>query len=503
MTTQTTATTTTTKGGAKKNTTMDDGIRKPRGPKGKWGFVIDLRAQPAQRCRNPKCSYLAANERSAGFRHWTNGYRLDACPHCGGPLRETQERRLCQHGGYATKGEAVMARDIERAKYHRGGVQAPLRMTVAQYLGEVWLPIVRADDLKTTTRESYEEHVSRHLIGPASRPFPLGTTQLRDLTTKAVKEHYAMLAEGYVDWAPKRDPKTRRKVLGADGKPVMELRHMPGLGGASIRRIHATLHRALNIAIERRLLETNPAMGAARKLPALAKAKGVRRIEFWNPNELQRFLDFVEAYDGERGMYYSLWFVLSHTGIRRGEVAGLRWEDFDAAAGTLRIQRNRVPLKNGTVEETTPKTKGSIRTLELDPETVEVLDKRQRTAQMRAHLAAGPQWTETGYIFNDATGAPLHPNSITWQFRFARELANRLARTETPPAIELSPLAVHGLRHTFATIGLQAGMPITVVSKYLGHSSVTMTLNVYSHVMRGAQQELANTVADVIRRGAF
>jgi len=62
---------------------------------------------------------------------------------------------------------------------------------------------------------------------------------------------------------------------------------------------------------------------------------------------------------------------------------------------------------------------------------------------------------------------------------------------------------VHGLRHTFATIGLQAGMPVTVVSKYLGHASVTMTLNVYSHVMRGAQQELADTVANVIRNGAF
>ena len=396
------------------------------------------------------------------------------------------------------------ARDIERAKYHRGAAQAPLRMTVAQYLREVWLPIVRVDDLKTTTRESYEEHVSRHLIGPPSRPFPLGTTQLRELTTRVVKEHYAMLAEGYVDWAPKRDSKTRRKILQPTGEPVMEIRHLPGLGAASIRRVHATLHRALNVAIERRLLETNPAMGAARKLPAKAKAKAARRLEFWNPNELQRFLGFVETSADERSMYYPLWFVLSHTGIRRGEVAALRWEDFDAEAGELCIRRNRVPLKNGTVEETTPKTKGSVRTLELDPESVEVLDRRQRKAQMRAHLAAGPLWRETGYIFTDATGAPLHPNTITWQFRFARELANRDAGdTATPPTLELSPLAVHGLRHTFATIALQAGVPVTVVSKYLGHSSVTMTLNVYSHVMRGAQQELANTVADVIRRGAF
>ena len=94
MSEQTPATATRTRGGVRKNTTMDDGIRKPRGPKGKWGFVIDLKTQPAQRCRNPECPYLAANSRSAGFRHWTNGYRLDSCPHCGEGLLDTHERRL-------------------------------------------------------------------------------------------------------------------------------------------------------------------------------------------------------------------------------------------------------------------------------------------------------------------------------------------------------------------------------------------------------------------------
>jgi len=313
-----------------------------------------------------------------------------------------------------------------------------------------------------------------------------------------------MLADGYEDWSAKRDPETRCKILGQDGEPEMEIRQRPGLGAASIRRIHATLHRALNIAIERRLIESNPAMGAARKLPKKAKAKATHRLQFWNPNELQRFLGFVDNLDGERSEFYALWFLMSHTGIRRGEAAGLRWEDFDTDAATLHIRRNRVPLKRGIVEETTPKTKGSVRKLDLDPDTAEVLDRRQRKAQARAHLLAGPKWRDTGYMFTDSVGEPLHPNAITWQFRSARSLANKDADDPTTPkALKLSPLAVHGLRHTFATIALQAGMPVTVVSKYLGHASVTMTLNVYSHVMRGAQQELANAVADVIRKGAF
>jgi site-specific recombinase XerD len=85
----------------------------------------------------------------------------------------------------------------------------------------------------------------------------------------------------------------------------------------------------------------------------------------------------------------------------------------------------------------------------------------------------------------------------------ARESANQgVVREVTPTAIELSPLTVHGMRHAFATIALQPGIPVTVVSKYLGHWSVTTTLNTYSHVLRGAQRDLADTVADAIRRGA-
>lgn len=162
-----------------------------------------------------------------------------------------------------------------------------------------------------------------------------------------------------------------------------------------------------------------------------------------------------------------------------------------------------MPLKNATVEETKPKTKGSKRTLELDAETVQVLDKRHRAAQAKAHLLAGPYWSETGYLFTDEYGQPLHPSAITWESRVAREMANQDAANEaTPKAVELSPLTVHGMRHTFATIALQSGIPVAVVSKYLGHSSVTTTLNTYSHVLRGAQRDLANTVADAIRRGA-
>ena len=461
----------------KQSTGMKGGVRRPRGPRGTWSYVIDIGLQDAQRCND------------CGRRQWVGASQLDGCPRCSGSMRGTKERRVVEQSGFKTEKAAKTARAAAITKQSKGNYRAPERLSLADYLRDVWLPHMRAEDLKTTTREGYERHVADHLIGPAKKPFDLALLPLADVTFEAIRDHYAMLAAGYP---------AERKRKGAGTQIVQR----QGLSTSSIRRIHATIHRALNVAVQKRLLEVNPAAGAGRKLPA-APSRRSSALQYWEPNELQRFLGFVDGMDDDRSDFYPLWFLLSHTGIRRGEAAALLWEDFDAKSGLLWIRRNRVALKNATVEVTTPKTKGSKRTLELDAETVQVLDRRHRAAQAKAHLLAGPYWSETGYLFTDKYGQPLHPNAITWEFRIARELANQDAANEaTPKAVELSPLTVHGMRHTFATIALQSGIPVTVVSKYLGHSSVTTTLNTYSHVLRGAQRDLANTVANAIRRGA-
>ena len=103
---------------------------------------------------------------------------LDACPHCGAALVRTNERRLMEQRGFRTYAEAVVARDTERTRYHRGAAQAPLRMTLAQFLGKVWLPIVHESEIKTTTRESYDEHVHLHRARRQAVPAgPLRTRQ--------------------------------------------------------------------------------------------------------------------------------------------------------------------------------------------------------------------------------------------------------------------------------------------------------------------------------------
>ena len=467
---------------------MKGGVRRPRAPGQSWTYIVDMGLQPAQRCE------------VCGRRQWVGARRLEVCPRktphggvCGGGLRETTERRIIEKGGFETEQAAKFARADAISSLGRGDYRPPDRMTLATYLRDVWLPETEADGLKSTTKEGYARHVADHLIGPSSKPFPLGTMQLTRVTLKAIRAHYGALAEGYT-------AEVERK---SGEREIVERK---GLSSTSIRRVHATLHRALNVAVERRLIDRNPARGAARKLPGAPATR--EDVHFWQPAELQRFLRFVHDLDDDGAVYFPLWHLLANTGMRRGEALGLRWEDVDGAC--LTVRRNRVPLKGGVVEETTTKTKRQ-RAIDLDPETVEVLKRQRKVAQPAARLMAGPAWQDTGYVFTDTKGLPLDPGVVSWQFRLAVKMANAASREAQVAAgiapedttDVLSPLSVHGLRHTHATIALQAGIPVTVVSKRLGHASVTMTLNVYSHALKGAQADLAATFAAVVSRGSF
>lgn len=449
------------------------GVRRPRTPGESWSYVIDLGLQDAQRCNG------------CGKRQWVGARRLEACPACGGPLRATTERRTVEKSGFETDRDAQFARAEAVVALGRGDYRPPQRLTLAAYLRDVWLPEVRADGLKTTTQQSYERIVIDQFIGPSSKPHTLGTMQLSKVTLSAIRRHYEMLAEGY-----SADVTRKNKTVVVERK---------GLSTSSIRRAHAVLHRSLEVAVTKyRLLDRNPAHGAARKLPG-REAESERLVHFWEPAELRRFLAFTRDHDS-CAAFEPLWYLIAHTGVRRGEALGLKWEDLDGA--TLTVRRARVPLKGRQVEETSTKTKRQ-RTIDLDKGTVTVL-KRQAKAQKVGRLKAGPSWDEGGYVFTDEHGAPLDPWAVSWQFRVAVQLANEDAENPaTPKATKLTPLSVHGLRHTHASIALQAGIPVTVVAKRLGHASTTMTLNVYSHVLKGAQADLADTFASVVRKGAF
>jgi integrase len=161
--------------------------------------------------------------------------------------------------------------------------------------------------------------------------------------------------------------------------------------------------------------------------------------------------------------------------MRRGELLALRWADVDWDARRITVRHSRVPVNGGDVIETSTKT-NRVRVVDLDEETL---------ATLRAVRRGRPVVSiddRSAFVFTDAAGEPLNPNSVSYLFRIAVQRAR------------LRLISFHGLRHTHATALLDAKVPLHVVSRRLGHANPTITLNVYSHVMPGAQAEAVAAV---------
>ena len=227
-----------------------------------------------------------------------------------------------------------------------------------------------------------------------------------------------------------------------------------------------------------------PRMQALHSMPERGSGPALE-MRTWSAEDVETFIDHVA-----NDRLYAMWVFLLTTGVRRGEVAGLRWEDVDLIAGRVQIRQTRVAV-GYDVDVGQPKTARSKRSLALDPATVEVL-RAHRTAQLEERLFCGPAWQECGLVFVAPDGAPLHPDRITKLFDRA-VLESGLRR-----------IRLHDVRHTHATLALAAGVHPKVVSDRLGHSSTTVTLDVYSHVTPRLQEEAATTIASLFmqpRRG--
>ena len=237
--------------------------------------------------------------------------------------------------------------------------------------------------------------------------------------------------------------------------------------------VHRVLRKALNDAVLWGLLVRSPLLGVK---PPRHEAPEMRA---WTPDEARRFLDAV---DDDR--LYALWVLVLATGMRRGELAGLRWVDVDLDAGVLAVRRSRVSVSY-LVHESDPKTRSSRRTISLDTRVIAVL-RAHRRLQLEERLAWGAAWTDTGYVFTREDGYPLHPERITVLF-------GRLVES-----CGLSRVRLHDLRHSSASLILAAGVHPKIVSERLGHSSTSITLDLYSHVIPGLQEEAAAKLGEMI-----
>jgi integrase len=202
-------------------------------------------------------------------------------------------------------------------------------------------------------------------------------------------------------------------------------------------------------------------------------------MRVWSPEQLRAFLQHVRT-----DPLYAAWLLLATTGMRRGEVAGLRWTDVDLDAGRVSPRRPRVVV-NYEFVVSEPKTAMGRRSLALDPATVAAL-REHRTRQLEQRLAVGPRWQDSGLLFTWPDGRPIHPERFTRWFE-------QYARAAGVPKIRL-----HDVRHSYATAALAAGVPAKVVSERLGHANIAITMDTYSHVLPGLDAEAAGTVARLI-----
>ena len=378
-------------------------------------------------------------------RFWVERKPRESCPKCGGELVETEERRRAIKGGYATRKECEAALAKVLAALETQSFTPPTKVTVKAFLLSEWLPTVKGS-LRPTTYSSYAMLTREHIIPR------LGALQLQKLSPAAINALYAHLAE-------------HGRVHG--GGP---------LSASSVRRVHAVLHKACHDAVRWGRLSVNLVAGAD---PPKASAEHRDRLPVWTAEQLAAFLASVAD-----DRLFALWRLLAMTGMRRGEALGLSWEDLDMESGAVTIRRAWIPV-DGVARFSEPKSRSSRRTIALDPATLEVL-KRHAARQADEQSSWQEGAAEADLLFTRPDGRPLVPWTVSKAF-------GDHGRAALLPRIPL-----HGLRHTYATLALASGVNPRIVSGRLGHATVALTLDVYSHVLPQADREAAEKIAALL-----
>jgi integrase len=315
-------------------------------------------------------------------------------------------------------------------------------LELGAYLAD-WLAHVRTR-VRPTTYEGYEVLVRLH-IAPS-----LGQLLLADVRPLHLQRLYGAL------------------LAGEGGRP---------LSGGTVLNAHLVLTQALGQAVRWGLIGTNPAAGAQPPRPRRAELAAV------DAALADRIL---EAASGSR-IELAVALALS-TGMRRGEILALRWSDLDAARETAHVRRTVQPTSAGLVF-TEPKTRRSRRAVAL-PRFLGRFFDRQREAQAARRAKVGAAWREHDLLVDGHLGAPMNPDTFSAAWR-------KLVREHGLPHVRF-----HDLRHAHATLMLLKGVHPKIVSERLGHASIGITLDTYSHVLPSMQQEAAEAADELFSRAA-
>lgn len=373
------------------------------------------------------------------------------------PNEDGSKRYVLRRGFTSRQAAATELRKL-LATVDQGTHVAPSKLTVDQHFSE-WLDGLR---LSPSTVASYRKNVRLHVVPH------IGAVRLDQLTGTRLTALYRKL-----------ETSGRADGLG-------------GLSARTVRYVATIIHASLKAAVRDGRLAVNPADKAT---PPSAKQAASPEMSTWTADQLRAFLDHAKANDDE---LHIAWLLLAITGMRRGELLALRWGDVDLDNATVSVRRSAVLVKQkGGGEETVigPPKSGKARVVDIDGGTVAALRAHKKA---RGSISLGFA-RDDALVIGDLAGQVRHPE------RFSRTFQSRVtsaARKLAEQEVELSGIRLHDLRHTAATLMLRAGVHPKIVQERLGHATVSITMDVYSHALPTMQREAAGKLAAMVYGGA-
>ena len=332
-----------------------------------------------------------------------------------------------------TKKECV--EKLQKLKEECGGLK-PEKVRPEMVFGDwltYWYENHSKPKIRPTTQETYESRIRLHIIPE------IGDIPLNKLTQNDLQQFYGRLKKS--------------------GRKRFADKYGEGLSDRMVRMCHATCRSALEKAVQDGLIRVNPAIGC--KLPP----KKAREMQVLTREELQRFL--IQAkFEG----YYEVFLLDLATGLRRGELMALQWDDLNFKTGVLNVNKQVYDVR-GQLQISTPKTKNSIRKIVLPPAVVAVLREYKKAVDSR--------WMFPSPVKEDC---PITPGVVRRRLQLILEHAG------------CKHVRFHDLRHTFATLALENGMDVKTLSAMLGHVSAVTTLDIYTHITGDMQRAAAASI---------
>ena len=296
----------------------------------------------------------------------------------------------------------------------------------------------KEDKLRTSTYQQYRRVMTKYIL-PA-----IGDVRFKDLKPAVIQRLYDDLVE-------------------------------QGVGKRMVQITHAVIHSSLEHAEMINLVQRNPSKGL--NLPALPK----RRTEIWSESEVTAFMIAVQGQRNEHMYHLAL-----TTGMRQGELLGFMWKDIDWVRRTLSVVRQVFLPEGGGYTFVEPKTRNGSRIVELSSVDLDILRMQiSKVDELRAF--AGERWVENDLVFPSTVGTPQPRWGIEKEFK------------KFIAAAGVSVIRFHDLRHTAASLMLNHGVQAFIVSRRLGHSTVQITMDLYGHLMPGAQREAADLMGELVR----